>query len=149
MFRQDKAYEHLTIHAPNEHTANLIQALYNFLGKTDMLAYLVMMAIRLLELYRVLKSTGSIFLYCDMTASHYLKLLMDSIFRVENFKMRLFGSVRILTVLLAASVQFMIPPFFYTKSNQYTWKQQQTPYTVTRVNIHIVVKRPICRGIRN
>ncbi|MGH9395722.1 MAG: DNA methyltransferase [Terriglobia bacterium] len=65
--------------------ADLMQALLSFLGRNDMMAYLVMMAIRLVELHRVLKSTGSIYLHCDPTASHYLKLLMDSLFRPENF----------------------------------------------------------------
>ena len=58
----------------------------NFLGKkTDMAAYLTMMCVRLLELKRVLKDTGSIYLHCDPTASHYLKILMDAIFGVNNF----------------------------------------------------------------
>jgi site-specific DNA-methyltransferase (adenine-specific) len=60
--------------------ADLLQALRSFLGTNDMMAYLTMMAIRLVELHRVLKSTGSIYLHCDPTASHYIKLLMDSIF---------------------------------------------------------------------
>ena len=80
-----RAYEYLTLNAPNENLANLIQAMFNFLGKNDMLAYIVMMGIRLLELHRVLKSTGSIFLHCDPTASHYLKILLDAIFDVRNF----------------------------------------------------------------
>jgi site-specific DNA-methyltransferase (adenine-specific) len=57
-----------------------------FLGQNDMMAYLVMMAERLEELHRVLKPTGSIYLHCDPTASHYLKLLMDAIFSNKNFK---------------------------------------------------------------
>ena len=65
--------------------ADLTQALLAFLGRNDMMAYLVMMAIRLTELHRVLKATGSIYLHCDPTASHYLKLLMDSIFGPEHF----------------------------------------------------------------
>ncbi|MCD6594143.1 site-specific DNA-methyltransferase [bacterium] len=56
------------------------------LGNNDMMAYLVMMAIRLLELKRVLKKTGSIYLHCDPTASHYLKIVMDQIFGVKNFR---------------------------------------------------------------
>src|SRR3990172_2968891 len=55
--------------------ADLMQALLAFLGRNDMMAYLVMMAIRLVELHRVLKPTGSINLHCDPTASHYLKSL--------------------------------------------------------------------------
>ena len=64
----------------------LLQALYTFLGQNDMMAYLVMMAPRLVDLHRVLKPTGSIYLHCDPTASHYLKLIMDSIFGPENFR---------------------------------------------------------------
>jgi site-specific DNA-methyltransferase (adenine-specific) len=65
--------------------ADLIQALLAFLGRNDMLAYLVMMAIRLVELHRVLKPTGSIYLHCDPTASHYLKQVMDAIFDHRMF----------------------------------------------------------------
>jgi len=58
-----------------------------FLGKkTDMAAYLTMMCVRVLELRRVLKDTGSIYLHCDPTASHYLKIVMDAIFGAGNFK---------------------------------------------------------------
>ena len=66
--------------------ADLIKALKTFLGTNDMMAYLVMMVIRLQELHRVLKSTGSIYLHCDPTASHYLKLVMDAVFGSEHFK---------------------------------------------------------------
>jgi len=65
--------------------ADLIRAFRSFLGENDMMAYLVMMAIRLQELHRVLKPTGSIYLHCDPTASHYLKLLMDAVFNYKNF----------------------------------------------------------------
>jgi len=63
-----------------EKTKILILALYKVLGEGSMLAYLVSMAQRILEIYRVLKPTGSFYLHCDPTASHYLKLLLDSIF---------------------------------------------------------------------
>lgn len=66
--------------------ADLLEAYRIFLGQNDMMAYLTMMAPRLLELYRVLKPTGSIYLHCDPTASHYLKLLMDAIFGQKNFQ---------------------------------------------------------------
>ena len=61
-----------------------MQAFRVLLGASDMLAYLSMMAERLIELHRVLKPSGSIFLHCDPTASHYLKLLLDSIFGPTN-----------------------------------------------------------------
>ena len=62
-----------------------MQAFRLLLTESDMLAYLAMMAPRLVELRRVLKSTGSIYLHCDPTASHYLKVLMDAIFGADNF----------------------------------------------------------------
>ncbi|MEO6805221.1 MAG: DNA methyltransferase [Edaphobacter sp.] len=66
--------------------ADAMRAFRTLLGGSDMLAYLAMMAPRLVELRRVLKETGSIYLHCDPTASHYLKLLMDAIFGAQNFK---------------------------------------------------------------
>jgi DNA modification methylase len=62
-----------------------MQAFRTFLGTNDMLAYLAMMAPRLMELRRVLKPTGSIYLHCDPTASHYLKMLMDAVFGVDHY----------------------------------------------------------------
>ncbi len=66
--------------------ANALMAFRTLLGESNMLAYLSMMAPRLVELRRVLKPTGSIYLHCDPTASHYLKLLMDAVFEPRNFK---------------------------------------------------------------
>ena len=65
--------------------AELLQALRSFLGENDLMAYLTMMAPRIVELHRALKPTGSIYLHCDPTASHYLKLLMDAVFGNRNF----------------------------------------------------------------
>jgi DNA modification methylase len=66
--------------------SNAMQAFRTFLGNSDMMAYLAMMAPRLIELKRVLKVTGSIYLHCDPTASHYLKMLMDAVFGPGNFR---------------------------------------------------------------
>ncbi len=66
--------------------ADLLLAFRSFLGSNDMMAYITMMAARLVEMQRVLKPTGSIFLHCDPTASHYVKLLLDSIFSPKNFR---------------------------------------------------------------
>jgi len=63
-----------------------LQAFRTFLGENDMLAYLSMMAPRLIELHRVLKSTGLIYLHCDPTASHYLKMLMDAVFDPRDYR---------------------------------------------------------------
>lgn len=64
----------------------LMRAMYDYLGKNSLMAYLVMMAPRLMEMRRVMKETASIYLHCDPTASHYLKILMDSIFDYRNFR---------------------------------------------------------------
>ena len=83
--KAEETYREIEENLPKK-IADLIRALRSFLGENDMMAYLVMMTIRLCELYRVLKSTGSIYLHCDPTASHYLKLLMDTVFGVKNFQ---------------------------------------------------------------
>ena len=70
----------------NDDISNLMLALEKMVGHNDMLAYLTMMTIRLIELHRVLKKTGSIYLHCDPTASHYLKIVLDVIFGKKNFK---------------------------------------------------------------
>jgi len=66
--------------------AQLIGALHDAIGQNDVMAYLVMMTTRLIELHRVLKPTGSLYLHCDPTASHYLKLVLDQIFGAANFR---------------------------------------------------------------
>ena len=63
-----------------------MQAFRTFLGNSDMMAYLAMMAPRLVELRRVLKPTGSIYLHCDPTSAHYLKMLLDAIFGAQQFR---------------------------------------------------------------
>ncbi|HEV2495229.1 MAG TPA: DNA methyltransferase [Terriglobia bacterium] len=85
-----RAYHEIVETGP-ERVSKVMQAFMTFLGgsgdtASDMMAYLAMMSPRLVELHRVLKLTGGIYLHCDSTASHYLKLLMDSIFRPENFR---------------------------------------------------------------
>lgn len=66
--------------------AGILHSLHAFLGPTDLMAYLTMMTIRFIELHRVLKPTGSLYLHCDSTASHYLRIILDAIFGVQNFK---------------------------------------------------------------
>jgi DNA modification methylase len=69
----------------NTDAAEMLRAMRAVLKENDMMAYLTMMAVRLLELHRVLKPTGSLYLHCDPTASHYLKILLDSIFDKRHF----------------------------------------------------------------
>jgi site-specific DNA-methyltransferase (adenine-specific) len=73
---------------PNVAVAELMEALHSFLKHSPMMAYLAMMAPRLVELHRILKDTGSLYLHCDPTASHYLRMLLDEIFGAANFRRR-------------------------------------------------------------
>src|SRR5438067_5927399 len=63
-----------------------MEALHSFLKHSPMMAYLAMMAPRLAELHRTLKPTGSLYLHCDPTASHYLKLILDAVFGTKSFR---------------------------------------------------------------
>lgn len=131
-----EAYREIVERGPTK-VSQVMQAFRTFLGDNDMLAYLSMMAPRLLELRRVLKPTGSLYLHCDPTASHYLKLLMDSIFGPEKFRSEIvwkrsgahsdtkqgrknYGHIH--DVLL-----------FYTKGEEWTWNPIYTQYSESYV----------------
>jgi adenine specific DNA methylase Mod len=110
----------------------MLRAMRGFLKENDMMAYLAMMAVRLLELHRVLKPTGSLYLHCDPTASHYLKLLLDAVFGQGSYRTEIswrrqsahndakqgraqYGNVR--DTLL-----------YYTKGSSWTFNWQYTAY---------------------
>ncbi|MBM4301461.1 MAG: site-specific DNA-methyltransferase [Deltaproteobacteria bacterium] len=81
----EEAFDEAVMAGPPD-LAELLKALRQVLRRSNMLAYLSMMAVRLVEMHRVLKSTGSLFLHCDPTASHYIKLILDNIFSPKNFR---------------------------------------------------------------
>lgn len=81
-----RAYEEVLTQVTHTDAATMLRGIVTALGKNDMTAYLSMMAVRLIELHRVLKPTGSLYLHCDPTASHYLKVVLDGIFGAENFR---------------------------------------------------------------
>ena len=89
----EQAYHELVVTAPHL-LVETIKSFRGFLTETNLMAYLVMMALRLVELHRVLKPTGSFYLHCDPTASHYLKIILDQIFGVENFRNEMVWSYR-------------------------------------------------------
>ncbi len=120
------------MHQPNTDVSEIMQAFRSFLKENDMLAYLTMMANRLLELHKVLKPTGSLYLHCDPTASHYLKIVLDGVFGKENYRTEIswkrssahsdakqgrtqYGNIRDII-------------FFYTNSKKWKWNQLHTPY---------------------
>ncbi|MDP8238007.1 MAG: DNA methyltransferase [Candidatus Hatepunaea meridiana] len=76
----------LLMEGGHEKVNNTMSAFREMLGECNLLAYLTMMASRLIEMHRVLKKTGSLYLHCDPTASHYLKILLDSIFLPRNYQ---------------------------------------------------------------
>lgn len=81
----EKTFQEIVYNAPAR-VVDMINAFRSYIGSNDMMAYLTMMCIRLLELKRVLKDTGSIYLHCDPTASHYLRVVLDTVFGVKNFR---------------------------------------------------------------
>ncbi len=124
----ESAYDYL-VHNASGNVPAMISALRQFIGNNQMMAYLVMMAVRLIELHRVLRPTGSLYLHCDPTASHYLKIILDSIFGVDQFRNEIvwkrfnfhadaqrFGKVtdRIL---------------FYTKTDNFTFHRLNIPFS--------------------
>ena len=112
----------------NLDAAELLRSMRSFLKENDMMAYLCMMAVRLIELHRVLKVTGSIYLHCDPTASHYLKLVMDSIFGVANFRNEIVWKRTSARSDSHKWNHIHDILFFYTKSDDYTWNTQYLPY---------------------
>ena len=116
--------------------ADLMQALLAFLGRNDMMAYLVMMAIRLVELHRVLKPIGSIYLHCDPTASHYLKLVLDSIFSPWNFLNEIIWK----RTSAHSSAKRYGPvhdvALFYSKTERFTWNAQYSPHDESYIATH-------------
>jgi site-specific DNA-methyltransferase (adenine-specific) len=110
--------------------AEMIRSMRAVLRENDMMAYLSMMAVRLLELHRVLKPTGSIYLHCDPTASHYLKMLMDAVFRPQNFRNEIIWqrtSAHANVVQKFGAVHDVL--LFYTKAEEFIWNQQYISYT--------------------
>ncbi len=114
----------------NEGISNLMLALEKMVGHNDMLAYLTMMTVRLIELKRVLKSTGSIYLHCDPTASHYLKIAMDTIFGKQNFQNEIIWHYRRWTGSANKFLGMHDILLFYTKQPQgYVFNPLFTDYT--------------------
>jgi len=104
---------------------NMVQAFHTLLGKSDMFAYLVMMTIRLAELRRVLKETGSIYLHCDSTANHYLKIVMDKIFGENNFQNEIIWFYKTGGAGKKRFARKHDNIYFYTKTSNYNFNSQK------------------------
>jgi site-specific DNA-methyltransferase (adenine-specific) len=122
----EAAYEELVTDAP-ERLARLVEAMRQMLGTSDMMAYLVMMAPRLVELQRVLKPTGSIYLHCDTTASHYIKIMMDAVFGKQRFMNEIVWWYRKWSASRNRFLRNHDVIFFYTKSEKHIFNIQYVP----------------------
>jgi DNA modification methylase len=120
--------------------SSTLQAFRMILGESDMMAYVAMMAPRLAELKRVLKPTGSIYLHCDSTASHYLKILIDAIFGTHAFKNEIIWkrtSGRKATKRYGR-VHDVI--FYYTKSDKCAWNPVSVPHDPVNIKGHDLIR---------
>lgn len=113
---------------------DLLRALRDFLGENDMMAYLSMMAVRLIELQRVLKPTGSLYLHCDPTASHYLKLVLDSVFGAKNYRNEIIWKRTTSHNSAKRYGKIADTIFFYTKSDHYTWTGLRTEFSEAQLS---------------
>jgi DNA modification methylase len=120
-------YYDLTHNNPNPTIAILIDSLAQFIGHNPMMAYLVNMTARLIPLHRVLKSTGSLFLHCDPTASHYLKIILDVIFGKEHFRNEIIWCYRKWSISQKQFVRNHDVILFYTKSEKNTFNTLYIP----------------------
>jgi len=123
--------------------SSMIGALRQFIGANQMMAYLTMMAIRLVELHRVLKPTGSLYLHCDPTASHYLKVVLDTIFGNANFRNEIIWKRTSAhsDAKRYGAVHDVI--FFYSKSaSKWSWDKQYMPREDTELKTHDLAYDP-------
>jgi adenine specific DNA methylase Mod len=124
----ERAFDEV-IHGWNTDAAELLRALRAFLKENDMMAYVAMMAVRLLELHRVLKPAGSLYLHCDPTASHYLKLLMDAVFGIENYRNEIIWKRTTTHSDSKTWSRVADVIFFYTKGSQFSWTTPREPHS--------------------
>ena len=108
--------------------SDAMRAFRTFLGHSDMMAYLAMMAPRLIELRRVLKEMGSIYLHCDPTASHYLKILMDGVFGTINFRNEVIWKRTSARSDSHRWNHIHDTLLFYTKTDEHVWNTQYVSY---------------------
>ncbi|MFC4292632.1 DNA methyltransferase [Sphingorhabdus arenilitoris] len=121
----------------NNDAFTLLRAMREFLGDNDMMAYLAMMAVRLIELHRVLKPTGSLYLHCDPTASHYLKLLLDGVFGADRFENEIVWNRT--NAKSHAHTRFPSSHdvlLHYRQSDNATWNPQYAPHSESYIKSH-------------
>ena len=125
----EEIYNELVIQS-SDSVSKLVGSLRDFIGTNQMMAYLVMMAARLVELHRVLKSNGTLYLHCDPTASHYLKIILDVIFDPKNFRNEIIwqrtNAKGNAFTRFATNHDIILR---YTKTDKATWNPQYTVHS--------------------
>ena len=122
----EDAYRHLLVEEGGQ-IGDTIQGLRQFLNETPMMAYLVMMATRIVEMHRILKPTGSLYLHCDPSASHYLKIILDAVFGPQNFRNEIIWSYRRWAAKHPNFQRMHDIILRYAKSINVTWNQLYEP----------------------
>ncbi|MBD1205574.1 MAG: site-specific DNA-methyltransferase [Rhodobacteraceae bacterium] len=113
----------------NAAAAEMLRAMRGFLGENDMMAYLAMMAVRLIELHRVLKPTGSLYLHCDPTASHYLKVLLDAVFGGKGYQNEITWKRTTTHSDSKTWSKVADKIFFFSKSDSFSWNTPREPHS--------------------
>lgn len=123
----EHAFFQIATHGP-EKVAGIMTGLRALVGANQMMAYLTMMASRLVELHRVLKSTGSLYLHCDPTASHYLKIILDAVFGPQAYRNEVVWkrtSAHNDPNRYGSNIDILL---YYTKGPTWTWNQLAIPH---------------------
>lgn len=126
----ETAYRAITEGGPHR-LAELTSALRDILGPGSMMAYLVMMAPRLIEIHRVLGPTGSLYLHCDPTGSHYLKLMLDAVFGREHFQREIVWRIGWVSGYKTQAKNWIRNHdiiLYYTRSGEFTFNKEYIPY---------------------
>ncbi len=133
------AFSEVEANRVNSQPATMLRAIRSTLGESDMMAYLTMMAIRLVEMRRVMKSTGSLYLHCDPVASHYLKIVLDAVFGADRFLSEIIWkrtSAHANATQSLGAVHDVI--LLYSKSKNVVWNQIYVKYSKEYTDEHFV-----------
>ena len=136
----ERTYEQDIILHPGTPAAvkDMMAAFRQFIGRNAMMAYLVMMTPRLVELRRVLKPTGSLYLHCDPTASHYLKIALDTVFGKDKFRNEIVWRRTGTHNKVSRFAPIHDTVIFYSRSDSYVWKNLVRPYMKGHVDEYFV-----------
>lgn len=138
----ERAFDEV-ITSGNTDAAEMLRAMRSFLKENDMMAYLSMMAVRIIELHRILKKTGSIYLHCDPVASHYLKILLDSVFGPDQFRTEIIWKRTSAHSNTGASYGDVTDTIlYYSKGGRPTWNKPVVPLSRENIERKYTYKDP-------